>query len=194
MASLFRASAFCCLIAGVCLSVPLSAKEVMGVSFEDNVSLQADSPPLVLNGTAVRRQQQYTLYIAGLYLSAPEARPERVLSDSGPKRLELKLQAENLAPEAIIAAWERGFALNLSPEQRRELFPELEHFNHLWTMPLRRNDSVTLDYLPEQGTRVSVNGQLLGIIPGALFNRALLSIFIGRHPIARQVKDGLLGL
>jgi hypothetical protein len=43
-------------------------------------------------------------------------------------------------------------------------------------LPLRAAGVVWIDYLPGKGTRVTVNGTLRGIVPGADFNRALLGL------------------
>lgn len=43
-------------------------------------------------------------------------------------------------------------------------------------LPLRAAEVVWIDYLPGKGTRVTVNGTLRGIVPGADFNRALLGL------------------
>lgn len=174
-------------------AAPISAKDVLGVPFEEHIALADHLPLLVLNGTAVRRKAQYTTYVAGLYLSVRKAATEQVLRDPGPKRLELHMQSELVEPEALVSAWNQGFTLNLSREELRQLRPPIEQFNRLWVSPLLHGDRVLLDYLPGEGTRVSVNGAVLGLVAGADFNRALLKVFIGRHPVARNVKEGLLG-
>lgn len=175
-------------------AVPVQAKEVLGVQFDEHITLGPDQPTLVLNGTAVRRKQQYATYVAGLYLAIRNDSPDKILRDLGPKRLTLFLEIEQVEPDAMVSAWSQGFALNHSREELRVLLPQIERFNKMWTETLKQGDRVAFDYLPGQGTRVTVNDDLLGTVPGSEFYRALLKTFIGPHPVARNVKNGLLGL
>ena len=55
------------------------------------------------------------------------------------------------------------------------------------------HDVVWLDYLPDRGTRVTINGDEKGWVEGADFNSALLAIWIGNDPISSKLKAKLLG-
>jgi hypothetical protein len=53
---------------------------------------------------------------------------------------------------------------------------------------------IALDYVPEVGTRVSLDGVSLGApVPGADFYAALLSIWIGDKPVDPKLKAAMLG-
>ncbi len=53
---------------------------------------------------------------------------------------------------------------------------------------------IDLDYLPETGTTVAVNGVAKGSpIAGADFYAAVLAIFVGARPVDGSLKKGLLG-
>jgi hypothetical protein len=57
-----------------------------------------------------------------------------------------------------------------------------------------KGDIITLDYLPELGTKLTVNGTSQGRpIPGADFYAAILKIFVGDKPVDVMLKKGLLG-
>ncbi len=54
--------------------------------------------------------------------------------------------------------------------------------------------TVLIDWLPESGTRLTVNGQARGKdIAGDDFFKALLKIWIGRQPVQDNLKAALLG-
>jgi hypothetical protein len=57
---------------------------------------------------------------------------------------------------------------------------------------LREGDEVWLDHLPGKGTRVSINGQVSGWVPGQDFNAALLSVWLGPEPVTSSLKKALL--
>jgi hypothetical protein len=52
---------------------------------------------------------------------------------------------------------------------------------------------VHLDYLPDVGTRVVVDGQERITIPGEDFFRAMLHIWIGDKPVDGRLRDAMLG-
>ena len=55
-------------------------------------------------------------------------------------------------------------------------------------------DIVDLDWLPQQGLRLTLNGRQRGEpIPGEDLYAALLRIFVGERPVDKEMKIGLLG-
>jgi hypothetical protein len=60
---------------------------------------------------------------------------------------------------------------------------------------LKVGDVVNLDFLPEKGTSLVINGKTRGsVVPGEDFYAGLLKIFIGEKPVDQRLKTGLLGL
>ena len=58
---------------------------------------------------------------------------------------------------------------------------------------VKEGDVITLDYLPNSGTQISVNGTARGTIAGADFNQALLRIWLGNKPAQDDLKKEMLG-
>ena len=58
----------------------------------------------------------------------------------------------------------------------------------------RIKDQYVFDYIPDKGTQVSKNQQVLGVIQGEDFKNALLEIWLGNHPADKKLKKGMLGL
>jgi len=53
---------------------------------------------------------------------------------------------------------------------------------------------ITLDFLPESGTRVTVDGEARGKpVPGEEFYAALLRIWLGQSPVDAGLKKAMLG-
>ena len=60
---------------------------------------------------------------------------------------------------------------------------------------VRKGDLIAMDFIPEQGLQVSLNGVARGgPIAGADFFNAVLAIFVGDAPVDARLKRGLLGL
>ena len=100
---------------------------------------------------------------------------------------------DTVGKEKLIDGWNEGFAANLKPEQLQDLQSQIQDFNKLF-IDVNEGDEIILDYTPESGTTVTIADNLKGIIKGASFNQALLSIWIGGDPVSDDLRDSLLGI
>lgn len=110
----------------------------------------------------------------------------------GPKRVTMHFLHDEISQEKLIDAWNEGFENNQSEQMLTTLRPRIEQFNQLF-QTVHQGDVITLDYIPEQGTAVVINGSEKGEVPGADFNRAVLQIWLGDSPADKDLKQGLLG-
>ncbi|MCU0898096.1 MAG: chalcone isomerase family protein [Burkholderiales bacterium] len=170
------------------------AAEVAGVKVADTARVGA-GPELVLNGLGVRSRMMFDVYAAGLYLTEKKSTAADVLALGGPKRVSLTMMrdvgADQLAESLI-----EGIKLNSSPADLDKMKVQLDEL--MATMKAvgqaKKGDLITLDFAPDVGTRVGVNGKEVGKpIAGADFYRALLKIWIGDKPVQDNLKKALLG-
>lgn len=168
------------------------AQEVAGIRLADKVNLGGQA--LVLNGAGLRRHMLMRIYVAALYLPERRHDTQAVLDGDGPRRLRLTL-LRALTTDQNLDALKDGLEANNSDTELEVIRPRVEHFLAL-IRALREVPAGTvieLDYLPEEGTRVSVNDRPLGRVPGESFNRALLRIWLGEDPVQISLKRALLG-
>ena len=169
------------------------ALEVAGVDLPDSIELQAGQKPLVLNGAGIRKKFFFKIYVAALYLPQRQSDASKVLDMDGPKRIQMDMLYSKVEREKFIEGWNEGFAANQSEAEMKSLRPRLDRFNGMFET-LVEGDRVLLDYLPGEGTRVTIKGQVKGVIEGRDFNRALLAVWLGDSPVTRHLKAALLGL
>lgn len=172
---------------------PARAAEIEGQQFDDRIRL-ADAD-LVLNGTGLRAVAWLKGYAAGLYLGQKAATPEAVLAQKGPKRLRMKMMVDVDAKE-FVKAFDKGMKRNLSEAERAPLRERMERFDlTVGALPqLKKGDVVDLDFLPSRGLVLSVNGKPQGEpFAGEEFYAGVLKIYIGRDPVDKKLKAGLLG-
>lgn len=174
-------------------STLLSAKEVAGVDLEELARLSVANTELKLNGSAVRKEAQHAIYVGGLYLKNQASSFEEIVKDPNPKRFLLYCRTSEIPSDKIIRAWQQGFAINNTSEQLAELQPMIEEFNKVWEKGLKEGDEVWVDYVPEKGTIVSLNGDVITQIPSKEFYYAFLKAWIGEHPFNSKIKEALLG-
>ncbi len=147
---------------------------------------------LRLNGAGIRSKFFFKIYIAELYLEHPEHLAHKVLESTQKKRMIMHFLYKEVSKEKLIDAWNEGFAANLSDDVLRRLTPQITHFNSLF-VTVREGDEIVLDFVSEAGTTVTIAGVQKGVIKGAEFNRALLSIWLGEEPVTEELRAALLG-
>lgn len=168
------------------------ARTIAGVDVPEQKQVAEISAPLVLNGAGVRTKFFFDIYVAALYLPEKTQDMQVILDGKRPKQLAMHFVHKSVTKDKIIAAWEEGFSANLSPEEKKSLEKELTQFGG-FAEDAKTGDSMILDYIPGKGTRVLMNNKEKGWIEGEKFNQALLKIWLGEHPIAKKLKQQLLG-
>ncbi len=171
-------------------SLPVSAIEVAGVNVADKAKMGAGE--LVLNGAGIRTRAIFKVYVGALYLTEKKSAAAEVLAQKGAKRVVLTLLRE-LSAQQLIEALEMGIQANHSASEIEALKPRTAELLTLFTDG-KKGDVILLDFVPESGTVVSVNGAVKGKpIPGEDFYRALLRIWLGDKPADGDLKKGMLG-
>ena len=171
----------------------LHAAELEGQRFDDQASLGNQS--LKLNGLGLRSVFIIKAYVAGLYLPEKSSTPGDILQSTGPKRLQLRPLME-LSAGDIKKALLDGMRKNAGDGQWAALQDRAQALGRtIDTIGVSKpGDTITLDYLPQQGMVLAINNQVRGTpVPGADFYSALLEIFIGSSPVDTRLKKGLLG-
>ncbi len=180
-------------MAFVCLATVASAAEVGGVKVEERASLGASE--LVLNGAGLRKRAFFRVYVASLYLTETTTSPRDVLALGGPKRVSITL-LRNLGAQELVDALRDGIRQNSSPEEQRVVKGRIDRLvaDLLAVRQGRKGDVLTVDWLPDAGTVVALNGAAKSCaIPGEDVYHALLKVWLGDHPTSAGLKKALLG-
>jgi len=167
------------------------AVEVAGVQLPDEITL-ADQQSLMLNGAGVRKKFFLKVYVASLYLKQRSGDPLQIVATDTPKRVRMDMLYSKVDKKKFVEGWNEGFEANHSAQELRLLRDRIAQFNDMFET-LVEGDRVLLDYLPGQGTRVTIKGVEKGVIPGRDFNGALLKIWLGESPVTESLKEALLG-
>ncbi|MDH2918668.1 MAG: chalcone isomerase family protein [Sideroxydans sp.] len=180
-------------LAAVLLSLSLHAKEISGVNVAESSALGGKN--LLLNGAGTRTKMMFDIYVAALYRSEKSKLAESILADVGARRMSLHMLF-GLKSEKLLEAFTTGIAANQTPAQLAALDTPLKKFAAIFAAipEVKKGDVILLDYVPEVGTTVSVNGVERGVIAGVEFNRALLSVWLGNKPVDADLKKDLLGV
>lgn len=169
-----------------------SARELAGVTLDEQVVIEGVEQPLVLNGAAIRYKFFFKVYVGALYLTEKTQAAQTVLQGEQANRVVMHFLYDEVPAKKLVNAWNEGFAENNDKQLMQGIGSRLEKFNSLFG-DVSKGDVVLLDYVPGEGTRVNIRGQRVGLIQGADFNRALLSVWLGEEPVTEELKQGMLG-
>jgi len=185
---------FASLAFALCLGAPAPAlaAEVAGVTLADNVLVGGQA--LVLNGAGIRIKLFFKIYVGSLYLPQKVGDLAGVLA-RGPRRIQMNLLRE-LTSEQLVGALVGGLNANNSPDELAAVTAGTDQLVRILTafkeVNVKAMDVLTLDFV-DGGTKVAVNGEARGVIPGAEFNSALTRIWLGVKPAEGALKKAMLG-
>jgi hypothetical protein len=172
--------------------LPATAIEIEGVKIPDTFTFSNSETTLVLNGTGLREKFFLDIYIGALYLPAKTPDAGAILSDTGPASILMHILHSEISKEKIIGGWNEGLEKNIPQKELAAIGPQLKEFNSLFKT-VREGDSMRIDYRPDTGTEVRINGEWRGAVEGNEFFRALLSIWLGEDPVSKSLKQEMLG-
>jgi hypothetical protein len=171
----------------------VQAAEVAGVKFDDKIKL--GNSELIANGSGMRKMAFFKVYAMAFYLPEKQTEAEGVFAAKGAKRISISL-LRDLSAQQFVDALQEGIAENHTEAEAAALQGRVKQFSEAMLMvgEAKTGTSVMLDWLPESGTRLTVNGQTKGKdIAGDDFYKALLKIWLGSKPVQGDLKRALLG-
>jgi len=173
-------------------SVVAEAAEVAGVRVDDKATVGGRE--LVLNGAGMRTRLIIKVYVGALYLPQKASTAAAALGKDEPRRISMTLQRD-VNYEQLLEAMRAGLAENNSQAELDAIKPQVAEFVKIFASvgEAKAGQVIWLDYTPDEGTKISVDGKPKGTIAGLAFNRALLRVWLGDNPVQESLKKALLG-
>jgi len=99
----------------------------------------------------------------------------------------------SIPAKAFTKSAEELLARNTDPATRQRLRDRdrVDRLNALYR-DVKPHDRYALTYVPGRGTELSLNGESLGVVPGADFAAVYFSIWFGPEPLRTLLKQALL--
>ena len=168
------------------------AAEVAGVLIEPGARVAGVD--LALNGAGLRKLFLADVYVIGMYFSERTTSAEAAIDSAGPKRIALTFMRDVTA-ESLVDALYEGVRDSSGEAEFTAMKASADALSAIM-LPLRvakKGDIVALDYLPDAGAQVVVNGRVVGRpVPDRNLYRALLRIWLGDAPVDAKLKRALL--
>ena len=168
------------------------AADVNGVRIADKATLGGQE--LVLNGAGVRSRLFLKVYVGALYVPRKTGNAQDIIHGNQPRRMMMALQRDVTADQ-LLEALRAGLAENNSQSELDAIQPQIEQFMRIFKSvgEAKAGQSITVDYTPADGTRVSLDGVAKGGIAGEEFGKAIFKTWLGEKPVQESLKKALLG-
>jgi hypothetical protein len=166
---------------------------VEGVKFDPTATVGGQT--LMLNGAGLRTRAFFKVYAAGLYVPQKSGDAGTLLAQTGPRRVALNM-LRNVDGDTFATSLLDGLKANHSEEQLGAIKPQVEQLQAIFKAvgEAKKGDAIQIDWVPDTGTRIVINGQPRGEpIAGAAFFGALLRIWLGDKPADASLKKAMLG-
>ncbi len=173
--------------------LPAAAVDVAGVKLEESVKVAGKD--LKLNGAGVRTRAVFKVYAMGLYLGKKETTTDAVLASPGPRRITLSMLRE-VSGDDFGQAFMTGINANSDKAEKSKIVGQMAKLGEIFVNVggLKKADLINIDWVPEKGTVMELNGKPLGEpFPDPTFYNALLKIWLGDKPADSSLKPLLLG-
>ena len=169
------------------------AVEIEGVKLEPTA--QVGGAALQLNGAGLRTRVVFKVYVAGLYVPQKAKDANTLLAQKGPRRVAITM-LRNVDSDTFSASLVEGLKNNLSEAQFTGFKAQIDALNANFKAAgeAKKGDVIHLEFAPDAGTRVIVNGKPQGsAIAGEEFFTAVLRIWLGDKPADADLKKGMVG-
>lgn len=142
-------------------------------------------PRLTLAGCAARRILLLPVYDLRLFLPQRPASEAAAFDPATPKSLEVQVTFPGNVPGGMPTSWRRRF-------EERQLSPALISDLDRLYQNLKGGDVLGIDYRPDRGSLVRLNGAVQTVDPGATLIGALLDIWMGPRALHPEMRTQLL--
>lgn len=174
-------------ISALLMATTAHAATMYGVEIAEK-SMLADQS-LTLNGVGLRKKGPFKVYLAALYTGEKSTDAAKILAQTGPKRVELRM-LRNIAKKKMVGAIVDGFEDNT--KNMESIQARVDEFI-TYMEEVKKGDNIQFDFLPASGTNIVINGNVKGSIVGKDFFDALMKVWIGNKPADSKLKADMLG-
>jgi hypothetical protein len=114
----------------------------------------------------------------------------KVINDDVEMGIHLELVSNKVTKEKFVETVKEGFGKASHGKATDE---QIKKFMGLFKGEFKDGDKINIDYIPNKGVVVTMNGKKLGTVSGLEFKKALFSVWLGKKPADSSLKSGMLG-
>jgi len=168
------------------------ALEIAGQTVPDTAEVAGKQ--LILNGAGKRVKIVFDVYVAALYTTAKTADADAVITSTAPRRVELRM-LRTVSATTMYEALAEGIEANIGKDGMKKYATQIAALSKIFdeAKSASKGDIIEIDFIPGQGTILTIRGKTYPTIEGDDFASAMLSIWLGTKPAQESLKKKLLG-
>ena len=161
-----------------------------GAVTPDQIKYQGST--ITKNGQGTRIIFFMKVYEGSLYLETKNSNAQEIITMDSPMAIRIDVTSEMVTAEAMKKALSEG--LEKSTGNNTDLInKEIIQLSSSFDSAVSSGDNYEFIYLPDLGTHVLKNSELVELIKGIEFKKAFFGIFLSDDPIQKNLKKAMLG-
>ena len=163
-------------------------------------SFGADAPAQIeYQGNTITKNGQGTriiffmkVYEGSLYLETKNSNAQEIITMDSPMAIRIDVTSEMVTAEAMKKALSEGLEKSTG-NNTDSINKEIIQLSSSFDSSISSGDHYEFIYLPDLGTHVLKNSELVELIKGIEFKKAFFGIFLSDDPIQKNLKKAMLG-
>ena len=170
---------------GLFLITTLSASDVPQ-------TIEFEGSNLILNGQGTRVVFFMKVYEGSLYLENKNSDADEIINSNIPMAIRIDVSSEMVTADAMKKALSEGLEKSTN-NNTSHILDEIKQLSSSFNSAVASGDFYEFIFIPNIGTHVLKNNELVEIIPGFDFKKAFFGIFLSNNPIQKNLKKAMLG-
>ena len=155
-------------------------------------SIEYQDSKLILNGQGTRVIFFMKVYEGSLYLETKSSNAQEIVNNNAPMAVRIDVTSEMVTADAMKKALSEGLEKSTN-NNTGTILNEIEQLSSSFNTSVASGDFYEFIYIPEIGTHVLKNNELVELISGFEFKKAFFGIFLSSNPIQKNLKKAMLG-
>ncbi|MBT4973986.1 MAG: chalcone isomerase family protein, partial [Gammaproteobacteria bacterium] len=132
------------------------------------------------------------VYEGSLYLETKSANAPDIINLDAPMAIRIDVSSQMVTADAMKKALSEGLEKSTG-NNTDSIIKEINQLSSSFDTAVSTGDYYEFIYLPEMGTHVLKNSELVELIKGIDFKKAFFGIFLSDNPIQKNLKKAMLG-
>ena len=172
-------------IFGIFLTTP-----IFGAVAPDQIEYQGNT--ITKNGQGTRIIFFMKVYEGSLYLQTKNSNAEEIVNMDAPMAIRIDVTSTIVTADAMKKALSEGLEKSTG-NNTDPISKEIIQLSSSFDSDVSSGDNYEFIYLPDLGTHVLKNSELVELIKGMNFKKAFFGIFLSDNPIQKNLKKAMLG-
>ena len=155
-------------------------------------TIEYQGTELILNGYGTRVIFFMKVYEGSLYLENKTSNANKIISGNETMAIRIDVLSNMVTADAMKKALNEGLEKSTG-NKTGPISSEMEQLSSSFNTGVSTGDFYEFIYLPESGTHVVKNDELVDVIQGLEFKKAFFGIFLSDNPIQQNLKKAMLG-